>query len=175
MKRTLVLALGLLVVPAVAAAQVEIGLDGGLSYYDEDQAADAGILFNVPVSGTRIGFMAGPNMIIETRLGLGWFKQGDANGSSLDLIPGLNYMVTPQVYVRGEAGLTRDSFDPGTGGGSTTQYLFGGGVGMRRSLGAGAVLRLEGGVEMGMENQDDGIPSYMEIHGTVGLSAVIGG
>ena len=172
MRRTLVLALGLMVVPAMAAAQVEVGLDAGFIYSDEDGAPDAAFGFSLPVSGARVGFAAGEQMIIETRLGFDWMKQGDASGSNLDLVPGLNYLVNDQIYVRAEAGLSRQSYDPGTGGNSQIQYLFGGGVGMRRPLGP-ALLRLEAGVVKGLENTDDLIPSHLDFHATVGVSAVI--
>ncbi len=174
MKRTLVLALGLMVVPALASAQVELGLDAGLFYSDTQGAADAAIGLQVPFSGARVGFAAGERLIVETRLSFDWFKQGGASGSGLVLVPGMNYLVNDQLYVRGEAGLSRDAFDPGTGGGSQTQYIFGGAVGMRRPLGP-ALLRLEAGVDKALENTDDGIPSSTEVHVSVGVSAVIGG
>jgi hypothetical protein len=108
-------------------------------------------------------------MMIETRMGFDWTKQGDVSFRDLTLIPGLNYMINEQVYVRGEAGLSNSSYDPGTGSISQTQYLFGGGVGMRRALGMG-VFRLEAGVVKALENTDDNIPGSLDIH----LSAVVG-
>lgn len=176
MKRTLVLALGLMMVPALASAQLEIGLDGGLTYSKDDGATDASIGIELPTSGARLGFAAGPQMIIETRLGVDWQKEGDASASLISLLPGLNYLITPQVYLRGEAGLSRFSFDNGAGiEGSGTQYIFGAAVGMRRALGSGALLRLEAGADQALENTDDGIPANLSIHATVGVSAVVGG
>jgi hypothetical protein len=118
--------------------------------------------------------MAGPQMIIETRLGPDWQKRGDASQSLVALLPGLNYLVTPQVYVRGEAGLVRAAQDNGTVSGSSTQYIFGGAVGMRRPLGP-ALLRLEAGVDKALENADDLLPSSLDVHLILGVSAVIGG
>ena len=174
MKRTLVLALGLMVVPAVVSAQLEIGLDSGLSYSDVDGATDATIGFSVPTSGARVAFAAGEQLLIETRLGFDWQKEGDASGNLLSLLPGVNFLVNEQVYVRGEAGLSRFSFDDGVNPSvSGTQYIFGAAVGMRRALGTGALLRLEAGVDKALENTGDGIPSILDMHATIGVSAVI--
>jgi len=177
MKRMLVLALGLLVAPQVASAQVELGLDFfGLNYSKDDGADDATIGFGVPQSGLRVGFNAGPQILIETRLEFDWDKQGDVSGRSLMLLPGINYMVNDQLYVRGNIGLANSSFDPGTGTSfSSTQIIFGGAVGTRRPLGSGAVLRVEGGVDQWMEDEDAGQPKALDIHGEVGISAIIGG
>jgi hypothetical protein len=175
MKRILVLTLGLLVAPAVVSAQVEIGLDAGLSIEMISDVDDNFIGFAIPSSGMRVGFMAGEQIIVETRLGVDYLKFGDTSGSSVDIAPGINFLVNDQFYVRGEAGLSRSSFDDGTGSVSSTQYLFGGAVGIRRPLGDGAVLRLEGGVDRWLENSDDFIPASTEIRLGVGVSAVVGG
>jgi hypothetical protein len=177
MKRTFVLALGLLVAPQMASAQVELGLDFfGLNYSKVDGDDDASISVGIPESGLRVGFNAGPQMIIETRMEFDWDKHGDESGRNLILVPGLNYLVNDQVYVRGNIGLANFSFDPGTGTSvSGTQYIFGGAVGIRRALGSGAVLRVEGGADQWLENQDDFLPSELDIHGSVGISAIVGG
>ena len=173
MRRTLVLALGLMVVPAMASAQVELGFDFlGISYNDTDGAQDATIGVTLPTSGMRIGFMAGEQMIVETRMGFAWEKEGDASSRSLMLAPGLNYLVNDQIYVRGEAGLENFNFDNGTVSVSGTQYIFGGGIGTRRPLGMG-ILRLEAGVQKALENTDDGIPSSLNIYGSAGVSIAI--
>ena len=174
MKRTWIMALALLWAPGSVAGQVELGVDFfGIDYYDEDGASDAAIGVSLPVSGMRVGFPAGSNIIIETRLEFDWFKQGDGSARDLTLIPGLNYLINEQIYLRGEAGLSNFSFDPGTGSSiSGTQYIFGGGVGTRRSFGMG-ILRLEGGVQIGTENADDGIASYTNIYGSAGVSVTV--
>ncbi|MEQ1855180.1 MAG: hypothetical protein ABL963_01855 [Longimicrobiales bacterium] len=174
MRRTLVLALGLMVVPAMASAQVELGFDFfGVTYNDTDGAQDATIGVSLPLSGLRVGFMAGPQMIIETRMGFDWEKEGDASGRSLTLVPGLNYLVNDQIYVRGEAGLENFSFDNGAGTSfSGTQYVFGAGLGTRRPFGMG-ILRLEAGVQKALENTNDGIPSSLNIYGSAGASIAI--
>jgi hypothetical protein len=171
MRRTLVLAFGLMVVPAMASAQVELGLDFfGLSYTDVDGLDDAAISVGLPVSGMRIGFMAGPQMIVETRIEADWDKIGDFSSRSIMLVPGLNYLVNDQIYVRGEAGLSYDAVDPGTGSVSDTQYLFGAGVGTRRPLGMG-ILRLEAGVQKALES--DASASFLNIYASAGASVAI--
>lgn len=174
MRRTLVLALGLMVVPAMASAQVELGLDFfGITYSDVDGAQDATIGVSLPVSGLRVGFPAGENMTIETRMELDYSKQGDVSSRDLMLVPGLNFMINQQVYLRGEAGLMNYSFDPGTGTSfSGTQYMFGAAVGMRRSFGMG-MLRLEAGAMKALENTDEGIPSRLDINLAAGMSVVV--
>jgi len=163
-----------MVVPAMASAQVELGLDFfGITYSDVDGAADAEIGVSLPLSGMRVAFPAGDGLSIETRMELDYSKQGDASGRDITLMPGLNYMVNEQVYVRGEAGLMNFSFDPGTGTSvSGTQYMFGGAVGMRRPFGMG-VLRLEAGAVKALENTDDGIPSWLDITVGAGVSVVV--
>lgn len=175
MKRTFVLALGLLFMPALASAQVEIGLDAGLGINKVKDADDTGFSFGIPVSGARIGFAAGESIIVETMLDLGYAKLGDVNATSLDLVPGINYLINDQVYVRGEAGLTYITADDGTGSVSGTQLLFGGGIGMRRMLGDAALLRLEGAVDRRLEKLDQDIPfpASWDIRFVVGVSAVV--
>jgi hypothetical protein len=163
-----------MLIPAMASAQVELGLDFfGITYSDVDGASDAEIGVSLPLSGMRVAFAAGENMMIETRTEIDWSKQGDATNREITLMPGLNYMVNEQVYVRGEAGLNNFSFDPGTGTSfSGTQYMFGGAVGMRRAFGMG-VLRLEAGAVKALENTDDGIPAWLDITAGVGVSVVV--
>jgi hypothetical protein len=177
MKKTLVLALGLLLAPQIAAAQLEVGLDVlGFTYTDVDGAPDAQIGISLPASGARVGFVAGPRLIVETRIEADWDKQGDASASQIFLVPGVNFLMTPEVYLRGEVGLRRLSGDTGTVSASGTQYLFGGAVGMRRPLAGGAaLLRFEGGVGVGLENADADIPFAQTtiIHASMGVSAVI--
>jgi hypothetical protein len=176
MKRILVLALGLLVAPHAASAQVELGLDFfGLRYNDVDGDPDATIGVGIPESGLRVGFNAGPRMIIETRAEIDWDKQGDASARGITIVPGLNYLVNDQFYVRGNIGLSNFNVDNGTVSFSGTQYIFGAAAGIRRALGSGAVLRVEGGVDQWLENEDDGLPKELDIHGSVGVSAIVGG
>lgn len=177
MRRALVLMFGLLLAPAVVSAQVEVGLDAGLLFNKIDDVDDSQIAFSIPTVGARVGFPAGETMIVETLVSFDWFKQGDASSTDLTLAPGLNFLVGEQAYVRGEAGLMYSSFDTGTTDGSTTQYLFGAAVGLRRPLGmGGSLLRLEAGVDRLLEVEDEGLidePASWLIRAVVGVSGVI--
>jgi len=175
MKRSLVLALVLMFAPAMASAQVEIGLDAGLGISKVDDADNTGVSFGIPVSGARIGFMGGETLVIETLIDFGYNKIGDTKLTGLSLVPGVNLLLGEQFYVRGEAGLSYAKVSSTGVDASTTQYLFGAGAGIRKPLGDGALLRLEGAVDRKLENTDDGIPASWDIRGVVGISAVVGG
>jgi hypothetical protein len=169
MKRTLVLALGLLIVPAFVSAQVEVGLDAGFNLTSIDDADDKVNSFAVPAQWARIAFAAGPTLLVESLIGFDYVSEGDFNESVLLLMPGVNFLVGEQFYIRGEAGLLRiaDQDD------SAVQYAFGGGVGMRRPLGDAALLRLEVAADRFLENTDDFLPAHTDIRAGVGISAVI--
>src|SRR5688500_16974309 len=182
MKKTFVLALGLLVVPQVISAQLEIGLDAGFGIAMPDaDGADNVTRFGVPSGGAlpfvappqiRVGFAAGERLIVESALGFDYVSSGDTSLNSLLVMPGVNFLVGPQFYVRGEAGLVRFS----DGDESTTQYGFGAGAGLRRPLGGGAaLLRAEVAADKWLEDLDAGIDGYLDIRAIIGISAVIGG
>jgi hypothetical protein len=174
MKRSFVLALSLLFTPALVSAQVEIGLDAGFSLESIDDVDDNVTSFGLPTSYARVGFPAGEMIVVETVLGFDWASVGDQSASELALVPGVNVLLGEQFYVRGEAGLMRSSFDPGTGSESTTQYLFGGGAGVRIPLGDAALFRAEAAVDRWLENSDDFIPASTQFRIGVGVSAIVG-
>lgn len=173
MKRSLVLALVLMFAPAVASAQVEVGLDAGFLISSIDDVDDNVNSFALPGQWARVAFSAGDMLSVESLVGFAWDSQGDFSESTLLLVPGLNYLVGEQFYVRGEAGLIRLSESDTGFDSSSTQYGFGGAVGLRRMLGEGAVFRAEVGVDRWLENTDDFIPARTDIRFGVGLSAVI--
>ena len=113
MKRGILLALGLFAVPALASAQVEVGLDAGFQYEKADGADDAQTGIGVPLSGARVGFAAGEQVIIESRVGFAWAKEGDYSATSLGLLPGVNVLFGDGMYVGGQAGLQYMSIDFG--------------------------------------------------------------
>jgi hypothetical protein len=176
MKRTLVLALGLLIVPAFVSAQVEVGLDAGFGISMIDDADDNINSFSLPGTWVRVAFAASPTILVEPVVGLEWFSVGDASGSDLLLLPGIVFLLGEQFYVRGEAGLFRESFDPGSGGDSTTQYAFGGEVGLRMPLGDSALFRAGIGVDRWLEVSENSVieePARTDVRLGVGISAVI--
>lgn len=181
MKKTFVLALGLLVAPQMVSAQFEVGLDAGFGIAIPDaEGADNITRFGVPSGGflpfiappqARVAFAAGENLLVESVLGFNYFSSGDDSLNALFLMPGVNYLVTPQVYVRGEAGLVRLS----DGEDSETRYGFGAGVGMRRPLGNAAVVRFEVAGDKWLETEDGFEDGALDVRAIVGISAIIGG
>jgi len=179
MKRILVLALGLLVVPAAASAQLELGLDAGVAVTSFDDvggfSSDSQTEIDIPTHWARLGFAAGETIMVETLVSVEYGKEGDESAMSLLLLPGINFLLGEQFYVRGEAGLSYVSVDPGTGSLSGTQYIFGGAAGLRVPLGDMAIFRAEAGVARLTEvDSDFFIPSGIVIRGGVGISAIIG-
>jgi len=177
MRRVLLIALGVLAMPALAQAQVEIGLDGGLAVRSVKNT-DKQISFDIPSADMRLGFASGESIIVETILGASYNKQGDNKFSWVNLTPGVNFLFSPSAYVRGEAGLMYYKTDNGTTSDSSTQFQLGGAVGTRKMMGEGTVLRLEAGVDRALEKKDAGVvtmPASWNFRVLVGISAVVGG
>lgn len=173
MKRSLVLTLALLVAPALVSAQAEVGLDAGFTISSIQDVNDNVNSFALPGQWARVGFSAGETLMVESLIGFDWSSQGDYSSSTLLLMPGLNLLFAEKFYVRGEAGLLRLSVSDTGFDASSTQYGFGGAVGLRNMLGDAAVLRLEAGVDRWLENTDDGVPARTDIRIGAGISAVI--
>ncbi|MDH3207453.1 MAG: hypothetical protein OEO79_12710 [Gemmatimonadota bacterium] len=176
MKRTFVLTLALLVAPTLVAAQWGVALEAvGLqvtSIADQDSQIDIG----TPGHMARVWFAAGDQLTVETRVGLGYGKQGDSSGSTIELLPGVNFHFNDQFYVRGQAGLWRQGFDNGTTSGSVSQYAFGGALGTRRAIMGGPVSwGVEAGVTRWLENTDDFIPAETIFELGLLIDAQIGG
>jgi hypothetical protein len=179
MKAAFALALALLVSPTFVSAQVEVGLDAGFMLRSIDDADDNLTAVAVPsttgfvpmVSGARIGFPAGQTVVVESIVNFGYQSSGDESVTIFGLIPGVNVLLGERLYVRGEAGLSYISFGEDD---SETQYLLGGGLGLRNMLGEGALLRLEAGVDRVFENEDDFAPGSWDFRALIGLSAIIG-
>lgn len=173
MKRALLLTLALLGVPAVTAAQVELGVDAGLSLESIDGQDDDVTTFSIPTSAVRVGFGAGESLIVETLVGLNRRSSGDFSGTSIRLIPGVNFPVGDQLYVRGEVGLQRTSFSFNGEDESETQYVIGGAAGMRIPASDNVLFRLEFGLDRWLENADEGLPTITEFRLVAGISAVV--
>jgi hypothetical protein len=172
MKRSIVLTLGLLAIPTFATAQVEIGIDAGLSIESIDDVDDNVTSFSIP-SGVRLGFGAGESVLVESRVAFERRSQGDVSITALGFVPGINFLVGEQLYLRGEAGLSYLKLDSGTDDGSVTQYMLGGAAGLRIPVRDNVLFRPELGVVRFLENTDDGIPANWEFRLQAGISAVI--
>ncbi len=172
MRRTLVLAIGLLVGSAPLSAQLEIGVDTGLEIGLVD-GTDNDTSFRLPSTWARIGYITGASLIIEPRLGFEFYSTGDLTETALLLVPGVNYLLGERFYIRGEVGLARFSQSDTGLDASWTQYGFGGGAGARMALGDSAMLRLEGAADYWLENADDGAPQRTAVRFVAGVSAII--
>jgi hypothetical protein len=182
MKRSLVLALALLIAPALVSAQVEVGLDAGfnIAMISEPDGFTGNIdnvnTFDLPSQAVRVAFSAGDMLLIESMVGFDWFKQGDSSDNTLLIMPGLNYLLGEQFYVRGEVGLYRYSESDGTDDFSYTQFGFGGAVGLRMPLGDAALFRVEAGLDRWLEAKDNDVIQQLaetDIRIGAGISAVI--
>ena len=176
MKRIMVLTLGLLVGPALVSAQVTVGLEAvGVqitSIADQDTQTSIGL----PGHLARIGFAAGDQLTVETRVGIGYSKEGDSSQSTIEILPGVNFQFNDMFYARGQAGLWRGSFDNGTTSDSAIQYAFGGALGVRQPIMGGPVSwGVEAGVTRWLENTDDFIPAETIFEVGLIVEAQIGG
>ena len=164
--------------PPSCRRRVEIGLDAGLGIISYDDVSGVSIdgetFFDIPSHTMRVGFPAGDQFIVETRLEGSYWSSGDESETTFTILPGVNFLLGEMFYARGEVGLRRGSFDDGSFSDSATQYAFGGAVGVRNMIGSGAVLRAEVGVDRWLENEDDGLLAAWEIGIVVGGSLVIG-
>jgi len=172
-KRSLMLALGLIVLPSLSAAQVEIGLDTGLEIEMVD-GFDDNTSFHMPSTWARVALSAGESLLIEPLIGFEYFGEGDLSEHALLLIPGVDYLFGERFYLRGEAGLARYSESDTGFDSSWTQYGLGGGAGIRMRLGDSALLRIEAAVDYWLESTDDGVPQRTDVRVLAGASAVIG-
>jgi len=183
MKKNFAIALGLLVMPQAVSAQLEIGLDAGFGIAMPDaDGADNITRFGVPAGGfvplasppqVRLGFAAGETLLVESLVGFNYLSSGDDSINTLLLMPGVNFLVGPQFYVRGEAGLVR--FSP-SGADAETRYGFGAGAGLRRPLAGGnAILRVEVAADKWLESEEGFDDGVLDIRAIIGISAVIGG
>ena len=149
MKRALLFTMGLLALPSVGQAQVDIGLDAGFGYLRS--SGESATTFNIPASSVRIGFPVGSSAF-ESRVVLSILNGNDETATLIYLAPGVNFPVGSNgMYLRAEL-----SWAYAGGGGDTgTQFGFGGAIGHKRPIGDGPVsLRFEGGVVQWLENSD---------------------
>lgn len=173
MKRALLFVLTLLFVPMAAVAQVEIGVDAGLSLESVDDAADDITSISIPNGELRVGFAAGEMIIVESRLGLSYSSVGDFSLTQFGLVPGVNVLLGDRFYARGEGGLMYVKGDDGTESDSATQYLLGAAGGLRIPMTENVLFRAELGADRWFENQDDFMPASWEFRIAAGVSAVV--
>lgn len=154
----------LILLPVAAEAQIEVGLDAGLTL-SAVSGRDNLTRFSVPASALRLGG-SGDGMRFETLFGL-TVLSSDGTVTILNVIPGLNFpMGEGGAYVRPEAGLNLIS-----GGGNTeSEFLAGVAAGLRKSVDDGPVFfRLEVGFDRWFDTEVN------QFRALAGLSVVVGG
>ena len=165
-----------LLVPTATSAQVELGIDGGLTVDIPDiDGADNLNTISFPASWLRVGFGAMEMISVETMLAFQRLSEGDASASSILLMPGVNVALGESgFYVRGEVGLQRASFDFDGNGDSQTQFGLGAAAGLKKAIADGPIaFRLEGGLAKWLEKEEDGVPGYTSIRILMGISATV--
>ncbi len=164
MKRLLLIAVGIAVLPIGVAAQTEIGLDAGATILRA--GGSTATLIQVPTSWARIGFHTGDQIIFESLVTALHTRGGGSSATVLTLIPGLTFLLDEKGYLRGEVGIQYGS----GGGSSATDWGFGGAVGRRKPiLNGAAIFRIEGGL---MVWPNDGGDLY-QFRFVLGLSTVL--
>lgn len=90
----------------------------------------------------------------------------------LGFVPGINILLGESGgYLRGEGAVNRVS----AGGESQSQYGFGGAIGVRMPVDDAVFVRLEGGFDRWLEDQDNFLEAHNEFRILVGVSALVGG
>jgi hypothetical protein len=188
MRRALLSLAAILALPLALSAQVEIGLDAGLSITNPDDDDDNLVTFAIPGTApsssflqggaVRLGFPFAERFVFEPLVSFTRFDIDDEAYTQLTLIPGVVALFgepdAVRFYLRGEFLFAYVSdFDEESG----VQVGFGGAAGLRKPLGDAAFLRLEGGFDKVNENDDADAPElfgYKHFRVLVGLSAIIG-
>ena len=165
MKRALLLGVGLLVLPCVAEAQLEVGFDAGVAV--RRQPGSDQTTFSVPSGWLRVGF-PGETISFESLMEVTVLRAFGQTASLVRLLPGIAYNYRPNAYFRGEVGMLLLN-QPGS---SASQFALGIATGTKRQLGPGPLyLRLEVGLDRWLPSSD--FRKSSEFRGVVGLSVVI--
>ena len=167
MKLALLLAVGLVVLPPVAEAQVELGFDTGLSI--DRTLGDNITRFSIPSSLLRVGFFPGHTIAFESLLSVSILNAFDQTATVIKFLPGIVYNWRASTYFRGEAGMLIVD----QGGESANQFAFGVAVGTKRQIGPGPLyFRVEASVDQWRENSD--FFARSEFRFLAALSIVVG-
>lgn len=158
MKAQLVLALvSVALLPVGASGQsagtIEFGTDLVLGLARSDDTPTVTSL-SLPASTFRVGFHVSDELAIEPRLAATLTWTDGHSSTRLQLGGALMYSVAESVYLFGEGGFTRVSFDASQNSDSASQGYFGGGLGLRRSLDERLGLRWEFGATVFPETDD---------------------
>ena len=138
---------------APADAQVEIGVDAGVTSTRVDGASLDVVQVDIPVQRLRVGFFLTPTVQVESSVGYSRVEVDDIASSTLQL--GADLVVhlsdnpyAPQVYFAAGPGLLRTDF----GAGEETQVGVGGDIGLKLPAGDWMAVRLGVGFTRWLEN-----------------------
>ena len=168
MKHALFIAMGLLVLPLAAEAQVELGIDAGLEL--NRSGGDNITTFVIPRAMLRIGIPR-ESITFEALVGINSINDSGGDFTLITFLPGIVYPFGSSHYVRGEVGLLYVSEVLASGAvRSLTQFAFGGAIGTKRQIGDGPVsLRFEGGVDRWQGDGDDST----DFRALIGISVLV--
>jgi hypothetical protein len=165
MKRAFFLGMGLLVLPSVAEAQLQLGFDTGVQVQRQGGISQTNI--EIPSRWLRIG-IGGGRISFESRTTFAYARAEGESASVIRILPGINFAYRGSTYFRGEVGLLLFT----ASGETASQYAAGLAVGTKRQIGAGPLyLRLETGVVQWQGNND--FIKSTDFHGVVGISVVV--
>ncbi|MDT8341681.1 MAG: hypothetical protein RQ751_09240 [Longimicrobiales bacterium] len=112
MRRTLILTLALFLAPVSSQAQVEVGLDWGVTVDAGFEFDESITTISLPVPSLRLGIPANDQISVETLLRFDRISSDGDSFSNFSLIPGVNVMVGEDgFYLRGEGGFSRIAAD----------------------------------------------------------------
>jgi len=175
MTRTAVtLITALLLIPVGVNAQVELGIDAGLTVdmYDDQGGFEIDNLNSLalPASWLRVGFGATEMISVETAVSFQRLSQGDNSLTTIVLVPGVNIAIGESgFYLRGEAGLQRISDDDD----GVTQFSVGAAAGLKKAIKDGPIsFRLEGGFAKWLEKEGEAL-GYNRLRILMGISATV--
>ena len=166
MKLALLLAVGLVVLPPAAEAQVELGFDSGVTV---DRTLGINVTtFLIPSGMLRVGFFPGQTIAFESLVSFAVQRAFDETTTLIRFLPGIVFNWRPGTYFRGEAGI--QIIDGG--GTSASQFAFGVGVGTKRQIGPGPLyFRVEVAMDQWRENSD--FFAHSEFRFLAGISIVL--
>lgn len=136
-----------------AEAQVEIGVDAGLTSTRIDGSEFAVVQTEIPVQRLRAGFFIAPGVQLEPSIGYSRVEFDGVGSTTMQLGTDLVFHIgrnpfAPQLYVAGGPSLLRTDF----GAGEDTQVGIGGDVGLKVPAGRWMAVRFGVGYTRWLES-----------------------
>ena len=153
LQRGMAACLMVLVAAGSASAQMEIGVDAGLTSTRIDGSELSVVQTDIPVQRLRVGFFVTPGVQIEPSIGYSRVEFDGVGQTTLQVGTDLVFHIgqnpyAPQLYVAGGPSILRTDF----GAGEETQLGVGGDVGLKVPVGGWMALRLGVGYTRWLES-----------------------